>query len=73
MPPFKKHIFVCENMRDPSSPKGCCGRKGGSELKKVLKQKLAAKSLNKIYRVNTSGCLDACAHGPVVVIYPQGI
>ena len=26
MPPFKHHIFVCENQRDPSDPRGCCTR-----------------------------------------------
>jgi len=70
---LKKHIFICENMRDPDSPKGCCGRKGGSELKVSFKKKLALKLLNKIYRANTAGCMDACEHGAVVVIYPQGI
>lgn len=24
-------------------------------------------------RVSTSSCLNACAHGPAVVIYPEGI
>jgi (2Fe-2S) ferredoxin len=24
-------------------------------------------------RVNAAGCLDACAQGPSVVVYPQGI
>jgi len=73
MPAYQKYIFICENMRDPSHPKGCCGLKGGAELKKTLKQKLAEKKLNKIYRANTSGCLDMCEHGASMVIYPMGI
>ena len=73
MPSYKKYIFICENMRDPSHPKGCCGLKGGSELKKSLKQLLAQKGLNKTYRANTSGCLDMCEHGATMVIFPQGI
>lgn len=24
-------------------------------------------------RVNTAGCLDRCAEGPIVVIYPEGV
>lgn len=24
-------------------------------------------------RINSSGCLDRCEHGPTMVIYPQGI
>jgi len=73
MPYYKKYIFICENMRDPGHPKGCCGLKNGPDLKKKLKQKLAVKGLNKVYRANTAGCLDMCEHGAAMVIYPQGI
>lgn len=24
-------------------------------------------------RINTAGCLNRCEHGPVVVVYPEGI
>ncbi len=24
-------------------------------------------------RINASGCLDRCEHGPVLVIYPEGV
>lgn len=24
-------------------------------------------------RINTSGCLNRCEHGPVMVIYPEGV
>ena len=24
-------------------------------------------------RANSSGCLDQCAHGPTVVVYPEGV
>ena len=24
-------------------------------------------------RANTAGCLDACAYGPTVVVYPEGV
>ncbi len=73
MPPFKKHIFICEHMRDQDSAKGCCGRKNGQAIKDILKRKLAAKGINKIYRVNSAGCLGACEHGASMVIYPQTI
>ena len=73
MPPFKKHIFICENLRPADSSKGCCASKGGAQIKKVMKQKLAQKGLNKIYRTNSAGCLDACEHGVAMVIYPQAI
>jgi len=62
MPSYKKYIFICENMRDPSNPKGCCGLKGGADLKKLLKQKLVEQGLYKTYRANSAGCLDVCEH-----------
>lgn len=73
MPPFKKHIFICENLRPEDSPKGCCARKGSGQLKKLMKLKLAQKGLHKTYRTNSAGCLDACEHGASMVIYPQAI
>ncbi|KAA3613040.1 MAG: (2Fe-2S) ferredoxin domain-containing protein [Calditrichaeota bacterium] len=73
MPNLKKHIFICENERPEDSPKGCCARKGGAQLKKVMKQKLAEKGIHKTYRANSAGCLDACEHGIAMVIYPQAI
>ena len=73
MPPLKKHIFICEHLRPDDSPKGCCARKGSEQLKNLMKKKLAQKRLNKIYRTNSAGCLDACKHGATMVIYPQAI
>jgi len=31
------------------------------------------RGLKKEIRVNGSGCLGACDHGPVMVIYPHGL
>jgi len=73
LPTFKKHIFICENSRPEDSPKGCCAAKGGAHLKKTMKQKLALRGLNKIYRTNSAGCLDACQYGAAMVIYPSGV
>ncbi|MGD9489792.1 MAG: ferredoxin [Calditrichaceae bacterium] len=70
---YKKHIFICENLRDADSPKGSCGRKSSSEIKTKLKAALKARCLEKVYRANTAGCLGMCEHGPTVVIYPQGV
>ena len=73
MPQYKKHIFICENLRPADSPKGSCARRGGVELKSVLKKKMAAKGLHKTYRINSAGCLGACEHGASMVIYPDGV
>ncbi len=70
---YEKHIFICENKRPEGHPRGCCADKGGAELKAAFKQKLKHLNLNTKIRANTSGCLDACEHGAVVLIYPEQV
>ncbi|MBX2975644.1 MAG: (2Fe-2S) ferredoxin domain-containing protein [Ignavibacteriaceae bacterium] len=68
---FDKHIFICENKRESEHPRGCCHSKGGSKIKEKFKSKLKQLGLSDKVRANTSGCLDACEYGPVVLIYPR--
>jgi (2Fe-2S) ferredoxin len=73
MPKFERHIFVCTNVRDASSPRGCCDPAGQAELQKALKAKLAERGLKGRVRANKSGCLDQCEHGPNMVVYPEAV
>lgn len=70
---YQYHLFFCTNLRENGLP--CCARfdaqKARDYAKKQLKN-LASVFPNKI-RVNSAGCLDRCANGPVLVIYPEGI
>ena len=69
---FRMHIFVCTNRRPDDNPKGSCAAHGSETLREHLKD--AQKRLGlKDVRVNSAGCLDRCGHGPVLVIYPEGI
>ena len=68
----KKHIFICENIRDEFHPKQSCGRLGGIEIREKLKKRVKDLELTKTIRVNSAGCLGACKHGPVAVVYPEG-
>lgn len=70
---FEKHIFICENKRDPDNPRGCCAGKGSAILRELFKKRLKELGLNSKIRANSSGCLDACEFGPSVVIYPEQI
>lgn len=72
MPPFRKHIFVCTNLR-PNEPEGCCEPKGGSAIHARFKERIKELGLAHEVRANKAGCLDACATGPTVLIYPQGL
>ena len=70
---FRHHVFVCENRRDPSDPRGCCSARGGEEVRAALKAELKRRGLQGSARANASGCLDACEHGVTVVVYPEGV
>jgi (2Fe-2S) ferredoxin len=70
---YSRHIFVCINSRPPGHPKGCCLEKGSEEVRELLKAELGRRKLTAIVRANNAGCLDACAHGISMVIYPDGI
>jgi len=73
MPRLQRHIFVCINERPPEDSRGCCSAKGSEQVRELLKDGLKARGLSKIVRANAAGCLDACATGTTVVIYPEGI
>src|SRR5512142_1543992 len=70
---FRHHVFVCENRRDPSDPRGCCAAKGSEAIRQAFKVELARRGLKGKVRANAAGCLDACATGPTVVVYPEGV
>src|SRR5512139_3847413 len=70
---FRHHVFVCENVRAEDDPRGSCGRKGSPGIRKALKEELKRRGLEKQIRANAAGCLDACAFGPSIVVYPEGV
>jgi (2Fe-2S) ferredoxin len=73
MPPFARHIFVCENRRPAGHPKGCCAEKGSLELRQALKAAIGEAGLAGEVRANASGCLDACEYGASIVVYPEAV
>ena len=67
---YKYHLFFCTHQRDDAQP--CCQQNKAQSLRDYAKQKVKELKLKKI-RVNNSGCLNRCALGPMLVIYPEGI
>ena len=70
---FKHHVFFCLNQR--SNGDDCCDRHNAFALFEYAKNRVKELGLSgpgKI-RINKAGCLDRCAHGPVMVVYPEGI
>ncbi len=65
---WEKHVFVC------TSGDWCPTVDGdGLGVHALLKKRVAEAGLKDRVRVNHSGCLDQCGHGPMVVVYPEGI
>jgi (2Fe-2S) ferredoxin len=73
LPPFQRHVFVCHNTRPADAPRPSCTSDGKSELFTQLQQLSKAAGLGSTVRINKSGCLDQCEHGPTVVVYPDGV
>ena len=68
---YKKHIFFCTNQREDKN-KRSCGSEEVKYLRSYMKENIKALGIKGI-RVNTSGCLNRCKKGPLMVIYPEGI
>jgi (2Fe-2S) ferredoxin len=66
------HAFCCINKRPDGHQLGCCASKGSDTLHAYFKARIKELGI-KDTRINQSGCLGQCAHGPVIVLYPQGI
>ena len=65
---WEKHVFVC------TSGKYCPAVDGdGIGVHARLKALVREVGLSDHVRVNHAGCFDQCGHGPMVVVYPQGI
>lgn len=73
MPHYEKHVFICTNRREPGNPKGCCAEKGSEAIRETFKRLLHEKGLKGRMRANAAGCLDQCAYGPTVVVYPEQV
>lgn len=72
-PPFERHVFICTNRRPDGHPKGCCATKGAEAVRERFRDALQARGMKGRMRANAAGCLDTCAFGVVVVVYPEGV
>jgi len=68
---IRRHIFLCADQTEPK----CCAKAEGLESWKYLKKRLTQLRLTGtggVYRSKVN-CLQVCMHGPVAVVYPEGI
>ncbi len=72
MAKFQRHIFVCTNSRQ-DDPRGDCTSKGAHEVADAFKKRIHDAGLKRVVRPNKAGCLDQCARGCTVVVYPEQV
>lgn len=70
---YRHHLFFCTNLRADGS--ACCQRFDARGMRDYAKQRTRELGLAGPggVRVNTAGCLDRCAEGPVIVVYPEAV
>ncbi len=70
---YERHVFFCLNER--KNGEDCCAAHHAQEnfdrCKSAVK-KAGLAGPGKV-RVNKAGCLDRCAAGPVLVVYPEAV
>lgn len=70
--PYRRTVFVCTNVR--AGGKVACANpgRGGDDVCQALKEEVKKAGLKGKVRVARSGCLDLCARGPNLFVYPEG-
>ncbi len=70
---YERHVFFCLNQRD--NGEACCAQRDAEAGFARCKTQVKAARLNGPgqVRVNRAGCLDRCAGGPVLVVYPEAV
>ena len=69
---YQKHLFICNNER-PDPSKKSCGREHGNALVAAFKAGIKSRGLQIDIRAQQTACLDACIHGPSLVVYPEAV
>lgn len=70
--PYRRTVFVCTNVRADGRVACANPGRGGDALCEALKHEVKKAGLKGTVRVARSGCLDRCAQGPNLFVYPEG-
>jgi len=63
------HILVCNSYRISGEAQGACNKKNAPGLIQYMMEEAADRGLDVV--VSSTGCLNLCAQGPVMVIHPE--
>lgn len=70
---YERHVFFCLNQRK-AGEESCANHSAQQGFDRCKSQvKAAGLSGPGKIRVNKAGCMDRCAGGPVLVVYPEAV
>jgi (2Fe-2S) ferredoxin len=65
----KIHILVCNSYRIAGEAQGTCAKKGGAQFIQYITEGANDRGLD--VAVSSTGCLNVCAQGPIMVVHPN--
>ena len=70
---YRHHVFFCTNLREDGSQ--CCAQCAAKAMRDYMKGRCKELGLSGPgrARINTAGCMDRCAEGPVIAVYPEAV
>ncbi|MFW5753261.1 MAG: (2Fe-2S) ferredoxin domain-containing protein [Marinilabiliaceae bacterium] len=65
------HFLVCNSFRVGGEAQGFCNKNGAVELVQYLIEECNDRGMDAV--VSTTGCLNVCSQGPVLVVHPHNL
>ncbi len=69
---YRRHIFLCADQSEAKCTTQKQGLASWNYLKNRLKELGLSMADGGVYR-SKANCLRICAHGPIAVVYPEGV
>lgn len=66
MSQYQRHVFVCTSGKT-------CPEQNAKDVFTAIRSAVVDAGIKDRVRVNHSGCLGQCGHGPMVVVYPDAV
>jgi len=63
------HILVCNSYRVAGDAQGACNKKGAAQFIQYIMEGCSDRGNDAA--VSSTGCLNVCAQGPVMVVHPN--
>lgn len=63
------HILVCNSYRVAGDAQGACNKKGAANLLQYMTEEATDRGLD--VAVSTTGCLNVCSQGPIMIVHPN--